>query len=153
MKRNLESNLINLILILIGVALFSSALSIKSGVTTSVGGDFLPKIVTSIWIAVAVLLFISGLKNEKDAPEKMNMLGVLLTFFLLFFYIGMLKYLGFILCSMLYLGIQMILVIPKEIRNRKNYIILGVIAIVVPILTNLIFVNVFSLILPSSRLF
>lgn len=154
MKRNFESHLINLVLVFIGVTLFVSAQSIKVGVTTSLGGDFVPKIVTGVWMVVSILLFIQGLRETGDSSlDKVNGLRLLFTFILMFFYIGSMRYLGFVLCSMIYLGVQIFLIMPEKLRTRKNYLFLAIISVVTPILTDLIFVNIFSLVLPPFRLF
>ncbi len=153
MKKNFESNLVNLMMLFIGIALFISAQSIKAGATNSLGGDFVPKLSTGLWVVVTALLFFTGLKSSASESEQMNMMGLLKTFVLLLVYIALLKTLGFIVCSILYLGVQMYLFLPKELHSKKNYILLGVIAVIVPILTDIVFVNVFSLILPVSRIF
>jgi len=140
-------------MLFIGIALFISAQSIKAGATNSLGGDFVPKLSTGLWVVVTALLFFTGLKSSASESEQMNMMGLLKTFVLLLVYIALLKTLGFIVCSILYLGVQMYLFLPKELHSKKNYILLGVIAVIVPILTDIVFVNVFSLILPVSRIF
>ncbi|AEV28389.1 Tripartite tricarboxylate transporter TctB family [Sphaerochaeta pleomorpha str. Grapes] len=153
MKKNFESNLINLMMLFIGIALFISAQSIKAGATNSLGGDFVPKLSTGLWVVVSALLFVTGLKNSETGSKQMNLTALLKTFVLLIINISLLKTLGFIICSVLYLGVQMYLFLPKELHSKKNYILLVILAVVVPILTDLVFVNVFSLILPTSRLF
>ncbi|MGH0053470.1 MAG: tripartite tricarboxylate transporter TctB family protein [Sphaerochaetaceae bacterium] len=153
MKKNFESNLVNLMLLFIGIVLFISAQSIKMGVTNSLGGDFVPKIATGLWVVVTAMLFITGLRSSEADSKQMNLLGLLKTFVLLLIYILLLKTLGFLVDSILYLGVQMYLFLPKELHSKKNYILIAILAIVVPILTDIVFVNVFSLILPASRLF
>ncbi len=155
MKKNFESNLFNLLFVIVGVVLFISAQTIKTGVTTtSIGGAFLPKIVTGLWLVTSILLFVFGLKSTADeSPEQMNKKGVIVTFILFVFYIGMINILGFVICSIIYLVFQILLFMPTELRNKRNYILVGAISLVVPILTNLIFVNAFSLIMPAGRIF
>lgn len=46
----------------------------------------------------------------------------------LFLYIALLDTLGFVLSSILYMAAQMLIFIPLENRNRKHYIMIGVLA-------------------------
>ena len=57
------------------------------------------------------------------------------------------------LSSILYMAAQMLIFIPLENRNRKHYIMIGVLALVVPLLINEVFEEVFSLLLPAGILF
>jgi len=58
-----------------------------------------------------------------------------------------------VISSILYMAAQMLIFIPLESRNRKHYMMIGILAIVVPLLINEIFEEVFSLILPAGILF
>ena len=75
------------------------------------------------------------------------------TLVLLFLYILLLDKLGFVVSSVLYMFIQMCLFVPAEFRSKKNYILFAVISLVLPVAVNLLFVNAFSLILPTGVLF
>ena len=72
---------------------------------------------------------------------------------LLFAYIYLLNILGFTVSSMLYLIIQMLLFVPSKLRTTKNIVIFLVLAVVVPLAVNALFVNAFSLLLPEGVIF
>jgi len=154
MQKNLSSNVVNLVLVLSGAALFISAQSIKVGSAMAQGGDFMPKLLSGIWLVLAIAIFVTGIREPHNASEKaVSIKGFIATLILLFVYIFLLRPVGFVVASTLYVFVQMMLFAPKEYKSKKNYILFAVIAIVLPIIINLIFANAFSLILPEGTLF
>lgn len=152
MTKNLSSNIFNLLLVISGAALFMSAQGIDTGSAMGQGGDFMPKLLTIVWMIFSILIFITGLR-EKGTGESMDAKGFIATLVLLFAYIFLINILGFTIISIAYCFIQMLLFAPKENRTKKTYITFAAIAIVAPILVNLLFANVFFLILPEGMLF
>jgi len=154
MQKNLSSNVVNLVLVLSGASLFISAQSIKVGSAMAQGGDFMPKLLSGIWLVLAIAIFVTGIREPHNASEKaVSIKGFIATLILLFVYIFLLRPVGFVVASTLYVFVQMMLFAPKEYKSKKNYILFAVIAIVLPIIINLIFANAFSLILPEGTLF
>ncbi|MFV0441428.1 MAG: tripartite tricarboxylate transporter TctB family protein [Lachnospirales bacterium] len=149
-KKSFKDLAIYLVLIIIGVALFVSSQSIETGATMSKGGDFMPKLCTGIWVVLSLLLFISEYKKKEELDSITSLKSLLLTAMLLFLYIGLLKIFGFVIMSMIYLFIQIFLFLPDNKKSKKQYVIIGAISIISPILVNWLFVNVFSLILPTG---
>lgn len=144
----------NMVLVLAGAALWLSAKNIAVGAAMGQGGDFMPKLCSSIWLLVSGLLLVFSLRapDEKEKANTAGMRGFLITAALLFAYILLLKPVGFVITSAVYMFTQMMLFVPKEYRSKKNYIIFAVIAIALPIGVNALFANVFSLILPAGIL-
>lgn len=153
MTKNLSSNLFNLILVLSGVGLFMSAQTIQTGSAMAQGGDFMPKLLTTIWMILSILIFLTGIREPKKEGEAVNIKIFLATLILLFAYIFLLKPVGFVIASILYTFIQMLLFVPAEKKTKKSCIIFAVVAVVIPIVVNLVFANVFSLILPEGTIF
>ncbi len=153
-KKSFKDLIVYIVLVLIGAALFVSAQNIEVGTTMGKGGDFMPKVCTTLWLILSVILLISEYrKSNADTKQMSSVTGLLITTGLLVVYIGLIDVIGFTVMSMAYLFIQMCLFLPKEKRSKKQFIILAVIAIVAPVLVNWLFVNVFSLILPTGLLF
>lgn len=153
MKKNLSANIVNLILVIAGVGLFISAQGIQTGNAMAQGSDFMPKLMTSIWMILSVILLLSGFRDsDAKEPGKMDLKRFFATLGLLFCYIFLLNQIGFVIASILYCFIQMLLFSPPESKNKKNYIKFAVISIVCPIAVNLIFANMFYLILPQGNL-
>ncbi len=153
-EKNYKNLIMYIVLVLVGAALFVSAQSIEVGTTMGKGGDFMPKVCTTAWLILSIILLISEYRKNDIETKPMNSVkGLLLTIGLLIIYIGLIDFIVFTFMSIVYLITQMYLFLPKEKRNKKQYIRLAIIAVVAPILVNWLFVNVFSLILPSGLLF
>lgn len=154
MSKNLAGNIVNLVLLLMGVGLFISAQGISTGAAMAQGGDFMPKLCSGIWMVLGILLFLFGLR-EKPAEgkgSKVSLKGFGATLVLLFLYVLLLKPVGFVITSIVYLFLQMCLFVPAEKKTKKNYILFAVISVVMPFAVNWLFVNVFALILPAGIL-
>lgn len=152
--KKLSEIIMNIILILAGASLWLSAQNIAVGAAMGQGGDFMPKLCSSIWLLVSGLLLIFSLRapDEKEKTDTSGIGGFLITAALLFVYILLLKPVGFVITSAVYMFAQMMLFVPKEYRSKKNYIMFAVISITLPIGVNALFANVFSLILPTGIL-
>lgn len=143
----------NMFLFLAGIVLLISAQSIEVGAAMGQGGDFLPKLCSVFWVIISgLMLASSAFKYTAQSEEKGNIKGFLLTLVLLFLYVLLLKPIGFVITSSLYMFLQMLLFVPGELINKKRLILFAVISILLPVLVNLLFANVFSLILPAGIL-
>lgn len=153
--KKLSEIVISLILVVAGVILLIAAFQIEAGTTMGQGGDFMPKVCAFTWLTVSVLLLLSNFQMEDDGVRAitMKLKNWAATLVLLFLYILLLDKLGFVVSSVLYMFIQMCLFVPAEFRSKKNYILFAVISLVLPVAVNLLFVNAFSLILPTGVLF
>lgn len=152
-RKNLGSNLFNIVLLLVGIALFCSAQTIQAGAVLGQGADFMPKLMSIAWIVLSVMNLLNGLREPEGKKENGSIRRFLLTLALLFVYIYLLDPIGFTMASILYVFAQTLLFVPKEKRSVKNYVLFAVVSVVLPIAINLLFQNVFSLILPEGMLF
>lgn len=153
--KKLSELVLSVVLVVAGVILLVGANQIETGTSMGQGGDFMPKVCAYAWLIVSVLLLYTN-TNMKDDHVKgitMHLKEWTATLVLLFVYVFLLDKLGFTLCSILYMFIQMCLFVPEELRTKKNYILFAVISIVMPIAVNALFANAFSLILPTGVLF
>ena len=153
MRKNLGSNVFNLVLFVAGVALFCSAQTIPVGAVLGQGADFMPKLMSIAWIVLSALNLLYGLREQEAEKGNGSIKRFLMTLALLFVYIYLLDVIGFTLASILYVFVQMLLFVPQEKKNAKNYVLCAVVSVVLPIAINLLFQNVFSLILPQGMLF
>lgn len=146
--------LVNMVLLIAGVGLWVSAQGIKVGAAMGQGGDFMPKLCSTIWVLLSALLLASSFldKRKEETKSEGSVKGFLATLVLLFFYILLLKPVGFVITSMVYMFVQMLLFVPKDQMEKKRIILFAVISVILPILVNLLFVHVFSLILPAGIL-
>ena len=153
--KKLTELIVDAFLLLVGVVLFISARGIDTDTALGQSSDFVPKLCTGLWIVFSVCLLVKELRTRDDGVKELGInLGVfLLTIVLLFAYIYLLNILGFTVSSMLYLIIQMLLFVPSKLRTTKNIVIFLVLAVVVPLAVNALFVNAFSLLLPEGVIF
>ncbi|MEK6266283.1 MAG: tripartite tricarboxylate transporter TctB family protein [Clostridium sp.] len=146
-----------------GICLLVGSLFIKNSGLTKLGAGFIPEIVSILMIALSTILVIQGwfemkltkaqvnnLTKTKEA-EKVDNKTVLMTMVIIIVYVALLKSVGFIIMSILYLFCQMVLLENTKL-NRKKIIILLIIAIVTPIIINYIFGQFFNLTLPEGIL-
>ena len=145
---------IHMVLLIFGVGLWVSAQGIEVGAAMGQGGDFMPKLCATIWVLLSALLLVSSFIEKKSEKEKSegSVKGFFATLVLLFVYILLLKPVGFVITSILYMFVQMLLFVPKEQLEKKRIVSFAVISVILPILVNLLFVHVFSLILPAGIL-
>lgn len=151
--KKLSETILNIVLVIAGLALWISAQSIEVGAAMGKGGDFMPKLCSGIWLAIGVLMLVTGWMAKDDGERKsFHVKGFFATLLLLFVYILLLKPVGFVITSIVYMFVQMLLFVPKELMTKKRLILFGMISVILPIAVNLLFVNVFSLILPAGIL-
>jgi len=122
MSKNLASNIINLVLLLMGVGLFISAQGIETGAAMAQGGDFMPKLCSGIWMVLGILLFLFGLREKpaEGGGSQVSLKGFGVTLALLLLYVLLLKPVGFVITSIVYLFLQMCLFVPAEKKDEEK---------------------------------
>ncbi|WP_367568692.1 tripartite tricarboxylate transporter TctB family protein [Lacrimispora sp.] len=152
--KNFSELVVNMVIFIFGALLFVSAQSIEVGAAMGQGGDFMPKLCSALWLLISGLLVVTTVldKCPREEGEKGNLKGFFLTLILLFLYVLLLEPVGFVITSIVYMFIQMMLFVPKELVNKKQLIVFTVVSVLLPVLVNLLFENVFYLILPAGIL-
>lgn len=152
-SRKISETVVHIVLVLFGAALWLTAQKIEVGAAMGQGGDFMPKLCSSIWLVLSILILVFGLRTpDAGGEDSVSIRGLLSTLALLFAYILLLKPIGFVITSIVYMFVQMLLFVPAEYRNKRNYVIFAAVSVILPIAVNLLFANVFSLILPTGIL-
>lgn len=152
-SKKLADTVINIFLVIVGVVFFIASQKIEVGAAMGQGGDFMPKVCSTVWLIISILLLVFNIKADiPPRAEGIRLKTFLATLGLLLVYVIALKPIGFVICSMVYMFLQMLLFVPEDKRTKKNLIIFAVISVVAPIAINALFVNVFSLILPAGIL-
>lgn len=152
------------------IYMFGASLSLKSFSNDYIGSDFIPKVVTAIGFLCTLRVFaeqISITLKEKKAieaaggdsrifkgPTKGQPLGYyvqkyisILTLLLIAIYISLMKPLGFILSTIIYLFAQIMLIAPKD---KKKPVFIAILSIVFSIVIYAIFTKGFYVILPAG---
>lgn len=156
MTRRKAELLASSIPLLLGIVLFIAAQYIETGAELSQGADFMPRLCSFLLMILSILLFISkflskdaGEENLDERKKGINIKKMIFNTVLLFIYILLLKPIGFVIITALYIFIQMFMFTPKE---KQNYIFMVILSAVLPIVIYYLFVEVFQLILPAGLL-
>lgn len=149
-------------LILLGTVILFASRNIKRMAGVSVGSDFFPKIAAAMLLVFGVVIIIAFFRGrpdrspaaaeESDAAEdvtKTDWKAPLVSVVLLAIYVGLLAKVGFIIMTMLYLFVQTIVLAPKE---KRNYLLFGILSLVVTLIVYYVFVHVLSVMLPIGLL-
>lgn len=152
--RKIAELIIDIVLLFLGIGLYVSSQSIDPGNSMGIGGDFMPRVCTLLWIFISIGLLVTEIftSNNHEKGITANIRAFFGTLILLFAYIYTLDDIGFIITSAIYMFIQMCIFVPAELRNKRNYLLFLVLSIIIPFAIDKLFVDVFSLILPTGIL-
>jgi len=123
------------------------------------GPALLPRIISTLVISLSIILLFNTIvaiiragrsaaaevEAQKSAVDKR---AILLTFGLFVYYFFALHPLGYILCSIIYVFLQMLVLSGKP--SIKQLILFAGLSVGVPVLVYYIFVNLFYLFLPRG---
>ncbi|MBI9096024.1 MAG: tripartite tricarboxylate transporter TctB family protein [Sphaerochaeta sp.] len=96
----------SLLLLTVGIIAFIDSFLIKEGVKMARGGDFMPRIVTFLWVVFALIVAIKARKEQPAKSMQTNVnkddqKGFGLTLLLLIAYVFLVGILGFLLSSII----------------------------------------------------
>ena len=155
-----RKNLISGIFFLLFAAfVYAESYAIKMTKADSLGPQFFPRLVAFFTAALAIYLIVSSIlkmKRETAPTEKTGFhlnVNLLLTCVILVAYFLLVKTVGFVVLTAVYLFLQMLLLLPKgSVKNKKYMIITAVTSVVVPVFIYLLFYKVFQIFLPAGIL-
>ena len=136
------------------IAILVFVMSVQIGLreNATVGADFLPKIVSVILLVFSLILMANGWKKSRTyeggaQAYPLNVTGVLIMGAALIAYAYLLKPVGFIITSVVFLCLAFVLMSKKE---ETSYVKFAIISVVAVVLIYLIFTRVFSIRLPRG---
>ena len=145
-----------IVFLVIAVVFYVLAGQLPPSLLGGVGSDFVPKILAVGTGILSVLQIISGVKTMKkdfsgeaadeDRPEYIRVLATVAAFGI---YVTVMEKVGFLISSIVYLFAQMVILAPKE---KRNFLLLEVIAVVFNIVVYFIFRNALNVMLPKGIL-
>lgn len=151
------------VLILLGVGLYIASFGIKSVALNLIKADFFPRLIAGLFVILGVILVLTGLSKakqhqpagEKELPFWKNdgTISMLETLALIAVYVLLMKPVGFVITTFVYLVAQMYVLTPKEKRTKKNFALFVVISLIASFAIYLLFVKVFYLMLPAGILY
>ena len=144
----------------IAILILSTGIEVKAK-NGDVGSAFLPVVIGWMMVVLSIIYGVSALLEgrragkaavEVDEQEilKTDNKKIFLSFILMVSYAVLLKPIGFLISSILYLFLQINVMTDKP--TAKQRIFFAVLSIIVSVLINYIFVNWFSMALPDGIL-
>ncbi len=123
-----------------------------------IGPDFMPTVIGVIAFILAAILTFLSVKNFKmhaaaidpDSIENCDYKRVFGSIILVFAYVMMLKPIGFIITTLVYLLLQMLVLSPDDERTKKDVIKLAVIDVIFTLIVFFLFRYGFKIVLPAG---
>lgn len=135
--------------------LFGLSVEIGMKENTTIGADFMPKIVAVAMFILFAMVTYYGYRQMKSGEEekkpdyKPNYPGVAIIFAGMILYAALLKTVGFILTSLVFLLFAIVMMTKKEEMKPVKYIIITVIAV---LFIYFVFTGIFGIRLPKGIL-
>ncbi|MFC0274373.1 tripartite tricarboxylate transporter TctB family protein [Metabacillus herbersteinensis] len=156
-------------LIAVSIVMYVATYSIQKLTVSKIGADFMPRIIAIAIFVLSLVLLVNSVKQMKqskdmnqrrleveededeqeDANRKISPLAVVLTIVLMIVYISLLKTVGFLIMTAVYLFLQMYFLADK--KEQKIPLFVGV-SIITSISVYFCFKSVFHLMLPAGIL-
>lgn len=123
-----------------------------------IGPDFMPMVIGGLTFALAAILTILSVKNFKMHaaeidPSKLpdcDYKRVLLSVILVLIYVFILQPVGFIVSTLVFLPLQMLVLSPEDKRGKKDIILLLVIDVIFTLAVFFLFRYGFKIVLPAG---
>ena len=140
--------------IALGIAILIMSNDIRDFAAVGVGAKFFPRIAAVGFMILGTLLVYQNramlsVRSHSETTMKGASFSPVLTLAILILYLALIPILGYIIASTLYIFGQ-ILILNRG--NKQHYLRYAVISIISAVLTYLLFVKVFSVMIPAGIL-
>ena len=145
-----KKNIITSVLFLaFGAFVFYEASGIKHVMKNDVGSAFFPQIIAGAMIVVALIRLVMALREEEKEAKASDsdLKGGWETILLLCAYVLAFQPVGFILDTVVFLFLEMLVLTPKEKRSLP---LLGILSVATPLVIYTLFVYVINTPLPKG---
>ena len=144
-------------MVLSAVMIFAAKLLPKSKVM-EIGPDFMPTVIGALTFILAAILFIITVKNfkqhladvENAKVEECEYKQMLLSLLLILVYVFTLQPIGFIITTIVYLPLQMLVLAGEGNRTKKEIITTVIISVVFTFVVFFLFRYGFKIVLPAG---
>lgn len=141
------------------IALYLSADALPASLMGGLGSDFMPKIIAIVTCILSFFQIQAGFKVMRDyqpeqeeeeyQPEYLRVLATIVAFTV---YVFVLSTLGFVLSSIIYLFVQIVILTTEEQRTPKKLLLYAILSIVFCAAVYVIFRFGLSVMLPAGIL-
>ncbi|MCD8090142.1 MAG: tripartite tricarboxylate transporter TctB family protein [Clostridiales bacterium] len=151
---------VGIIFMVISAAMILMALQLPKSAIIDIGPEFMPLVIGGITFALAAALTVIsviGLKGKlaalegEEAPDC-DYKRVISSFILMLIYVFVLQPVGFIISTLVYLFLQIMVLSPADQRGKKQIIQVIIIDILFTVIVFFLFRYGFKIILPTGLL-
>ena len=142
----------------LGALLVILAQALPKSKVMEIGPDFMPTVIGSVTFILAAILTFLSIKNFKMHGKELehaeipdcDYKRVISSIILVLIYVFALQPVGFIISTLVFLLLQMLVLSPDDERDKKHIIILAVIDIVFTMVVFFLFRYGFKIVLPAG---
>ena len=150
--------IVGVFFMLLSAAMMVMAKMLPKSTVMDIGPDFMPMCIGVMTFVLAPALVLLNIKNmkiyvaqaEAEGPEKADYKRVLTSFIIILVYVFVLKSVGFIISTLVYLPVQMFILAPEERRGKKDVIQLLITDVLFTFVVFFLFRYGFKIVLPAG---
>lgn len=142
----------------LGIALIAAARVLPRSQVMEIGPDFMPTVVGVLILALSIILLVQAVRERRKNPgrayekDDSDYRRVITSLILVLLYVFLLRPVGFIVCTLVYLFCQIYVLAPESSRTRKDVITYLVIDVIFTLIVYYLFRIGFKIILPTGIL-
>lgn len=150
--------IVGIVYAVLGLALIIAARMLPKSQVMDIGPDFMPTVVGTLILVLSVILLVQAVQELRKNPDKevgkdeSDYKRVLLSLILALLYVFLLKPVGFIICTLVYLFCQIYVLAPDSHRTKKDMIMYLIIDVVFTLIVYYLFRIGFKIVLPAGIL-
>ena len=149
---------VSIFYLILGAALIIGARALPKSKVMEIGPDFMPTVVGVLILILAALLLRNTItdfksnaeKAEKEGPEQCDYKRVLASLVSSIVYVNVLKPVGFILSTLVYLFLQIFILAPDDQRKPKNLVLYLILDVIFTLIVYFLFRYGFKIVLPAG---
>ena len=135
----------------------TSGIKVFGGATAGVTAQTVPRLWGVAMLVLSILLILRSIlamrkKSEQDEEARLERREVVCTFCLLILYAALMKLVGFIIMSILYVYLQVWVLTPPEKRTKRMHTIAGGLAVFFSVSLYFVFTKYLMVMLPPGIL-
>ena len=150
--------IVGVFFMLLSAAMLVMAKMLPKSTVMDIGPDFMPMCIGVMTFVLAAALVFLNIKNmkiyvaqaEAEGPEKADYKRVLTSYIIILVYVFVLKSVGFIISTLVYLPVQMFILAPEERRGKKDVIQLLITDVLFTFVVFFLFRYGFKIVLPAG---
>lgn len=150
--------IVGIVYAVLGLALIIAARMLPKSQVMEIGPDFMPTVVGALILVLSIILLVQAVQELRKNPDKevgkdeSDYKRVLLSLILALLYVFLLKPIGFIICTLVYLFCQIYVLAPDSHRTKKDMIMYLIIDVVFTLIVYYLFRIGFKIVLPAGIL-